>query len=350
MVDHDAVAVAAVHARNDDRAAVRRDDGRAGFCADVNAGVGLGGAVDGVHAQPEAAGEIRARRDRPDERASADDSRGRLRLALLLKRNDHVGHVRLRLALGSLKLLKHGGVIGKIRGDVGDERGRLVKLGLKLRLFCAQLVLLFNDVGLILLILGDDGFRVLARFYIGVLKGAVALHDLADVVHRREKFRKCGGVEEILNIAGVAVLLHGAHARAVFIQLLRFERLGLVDLDALVGDHAVVELYFLLGELYLPLGVHIPLVKRLLDGEHARLLVFQLVDDCLLFLPLADERVALGLELVQLLLRDGACLHRCACAQHGKHESRRKQHRKQPFISNAHIFLPGKGLLYGQQL
>ena len=193
----------------------------------------------------------------------------------------------------------------KVGGDLLKQLRRLVKLDEQLILLIAQVLLPCLKLSLYLFVLRLYLLAVFARRDILVLKLSVALHDLADVVDTRKELGKIVGLEDKREDVIAAVLLHRADTGTVALKLLLLECGGLLELDSLFLDHGVIELYLLFVEFYLLAGQLVALIESVLSFEYARLLLLQLVHDCLLLGTLGADGVAFLLQRLYLVRRDG---------------------------------------------
>ena len=342
MVDHDTVAITSVHSGKRDRTTIRCDYRGTVLCADIKAGVVLPHAGYRMPAVADTAGYVIAGRARPapcsgSVSAASGISAGvsasiaaviLISLFLLaLKLGDHSLDLGARFIFSAAELVILGAAVLHIVLDLGDKRGSLVDLCLQLFLLGAKLFLLGLKLGLCLLILGLNALRLLAGGYVSVLKVAVALHYLTDVIHQREELAEAVCTEDDGEVVHAAVLFHCADTLAVALKLFFLALLRGLDFELLVLYHLAVQLYLVVGQIYLLLGELIARIHGELLLKHGCVLALQLINDVLLLLTLRGERVLLRLERVDLGLSYGVRIVRQDAEHECEHHSQAEQYR-----------------------
>ena len=246
---------------------------------------------------------------------------------LALKLGDHSLDLGARFIFSAAELVILGAAVLHIVLDLGDKRGSLVDLCLQLFLLGAKLFLLGLKLGLCLLILGLNALRLLAGGYVSVLKVAVALHYLTDVIHQREELAEAVCTEDDGEVVHAAVLFHCADTLAVALKLFFLALLRGLDFELLVLYHLAVQLYLVVGQIYLLLGELIARIHGELLLKHGCVLALQLINDVLLLLTLRGERVLLRLERVDLGLSYGVRIVRQDAEHECEHHSQAEQYR-----------------------
>ena len=349
VVDHDTVAVTSVHSGKRDRTTIRCDYRGAVLCADIKAGVVLPHAGYRMPAVADTAGYVIAGRAGPAPgsggvSAASGVTAGvaasiaavilislfllaALFFLLALKLGDHSLDLGARFIFSAAELVILGAAVLHIVLDLGDKRGSLVDLCLQLFLLGAKLFLLGLKLGLCLLILGLNALRLLAGGYVSVLKVAVALHYLTDVIHQREELAEAVCSEDDGEVVHAAVLFHCADTLAVALKLFFLALLRGLDFKLLVLYHLAVQLYLVVGQCYLLLGELIARIHSKLLLKHGCVLALQLINDVLLLLTLRGERVLLRLERVDLGLSYGVRIVRQDAEHKCEHHSQAEQYR-----------------------
>ena len=246
---------------------------------------------------------------------------------LALKLGDHLLDLGTRLVFGFAELLILSLAVFHVVFKVGDERGCLVDLRLQLFLLGAQLFLLGLKLRLCLLVLGLNALRVLTGSYICVLKVAVTLHYLADIVHQREELAEAVRAENDGKVVHAAILFHRADALTVALKLIVLALLRGLDFELLVLYHLAVQLYLVVGQIYLLLSELIARIHGELLLKHGCVLALQLINDVLLLLTLRGECVLLRLERVDLGLSYGVRIVRQDAEHECEHHSQAEQYR-----------------------
>ena len=274
VVDHDAVAIAAVRAGVNNVARAGRHNGRAHARADIQTAVVCARAGRRRNAVAEAGGNERAARHRPlkigkarrrtaaGASASAGIAAAAAGGAAAVRVVCRVFRCFLRGALADRflqRLLRLGflfgdGVVFRLRVvgkrfDVGDHG--ICRLDL-----CVQLCLLGVQLFLQkLLLVADffvaflDGLNILARRHILFFQSFVVVHDVVNVADAGKKLGHAGGIEDEAGIGIAAVFLHRADAGTEKLRLRRFLFQRLIKLRLLFGNDLVVDLDLLADKL-----------------------------------------------------------------------------------------------------
>ena len=161
-----------------------------------------------------------------------------------------------------------------------------------------------------------------------VLQAAVALHDLADIIHGGKQLAQASGVEHQGQETVVPVFLHGPDPGAVTLQLLFFQCSGVVHFPGFFLDHLVVQSNLLLVQFHLLKGKGIALIQSQLPLQHIRVLGLQLVHNGLLGGLLPGDLIPLFFQRVDLALGHGVSLRGQGTqdqAQHGHHAQNQRQ-------------------------
>ena len=365
MVDYYIVAVAAVGGRGNNNAACRRDYGCAvvAEAIDINTAVVSGLTGKGICAVAVARGDSRAARHGPHEAAvSAACAAG---IGIVLRLVYFILAVRRLLAVGLSLLIcavhlfnagrgilsvrfclcSLGGLLRVILGDhAGDRRcGSLLGsfgcfvlgeclfyLGLKalqslvrfgdliayLLLLRFQLSLRSFVFGLFLLVLSLDLLGLLTCGDILCLKRFIARHYLAHIVKCGEKLGEVACLKDHCENIVSAVLLHCAHAAAVFLKLPLFLVLCRIDLFCLFSNQLSALIDFLGNDLELFICKLLLLVKRRLLFKDVCLLILECLKSLHAVLDLVGQLLLLSLEIAQSL----RLIRKCGNGDHADHQ------------------------------
>ena len=239
MVNDHILTVGGVPARGNDLAAPGRLYRGAVGRRDVNAGVAVGPAGDGMDAVAEGGGQLVVAGQGPGVARTRIQHHVVLPPLLL----------HLLLLFGDVGVeLGNGGVFGVQRlidlFSAGiDLIQQLLGLGHLFLLFGPDGLLFGTDgllIGLALLQLGLDGLDLAAGLHQLVHHSVVVLHDLVDIGDAAEQVGKTLRGEEHRPVGHVPVLLHGPHPLAEELILLLLPGHRLHPLGLLLGDLAVV--------------------------------------------------------------------------------------------------------------
>ena len=192
----------------------------------------------------------------------------------------------------------------------GYECGRFRNVAFKLSGKLSKLRLLLLHFELSLLIFGFCRLEIGYGALVGILKLTVALHNIADVVDKTEKFADGVGAEKHLYVAVSAVLLHAADTLLELYKLFVRKLLGFIDLFCLLSNEILMQCDLLLKHLYLLQGDGVFLIECGFKLNKLVLLTLQRIYRRLNIFLLFLETALLLLEIVDLGLSNGVCLYR----------------------------------------
>ena len=320
VVDHDVVAPAAVPAIAGayDLAAVGGVDGAAVACAYIGAAVVFILSGNGVDTRTLTAGYVSAV-GRPDKIAGADRAAAAVTAGasavviipvgfflslLLLVELLHLGlNLRLKCGLLAVKLAEDGGIVVDLGLERGDDRRSLSDVYLKLIFKLSALDLVLLELGLRFLVLGFDRLKIGDRLLVRFLKLLVALHYIADIIDKAQKFADAVCAEEDFKVVVSAAFLHGTHTLLVLFKLLIGGFLCLVDLLGLALDERIVQLYLFLKIHDLLIGQSQLAVKSGLELDLSILLVLEGVNCRFIACRLLGKGGLFAFKVVYLGLR-----------------------------------------------